>query len=335
MAMLAIIMAVMTVSTQAQRVVPATAKSTTVSPRIVGGYIVDPKNRPWMGAVLLTPSGSQTSSLCGCSYIGSADSYHYILTAAHCIPTSGSFSAAAYFLQNDLASTTDSDAITLTSGVDVSVHPDFTDSDNNFLQNDLAIIWFSDSDVNLPSPATLASSNFRDLQDGTEVTITGYGSLQYEGDNSDLNLRQTNVNIVSTSECSSDYSAGSQINEDMHICAGASGRDTCQGDSGGPLVYNITETDQVQIGITSFGYECAVNGYPGVYTRVSSYQSWIEDTVTSSASTSDTTLQFSNGGNSTLSPTPSHASRTGVASPFIGVVFVVSSLVLSALSGRT
>lgn len=42
-----------------------------------------------------------------------------------------------------------------------------------------------------------------------------------------------------------------------------------QGDSGGPLVANGS-----QIGIVSFGRPCAV-GYPDVYTRVSSFTSWI------------------------------------------------------------
>lgn len=43
-----------------------------------------------------------------------------------------------------------------------------------------------------------------------------------------------------------------------------------QGDSGGPLIH-----DDVQIGVVSFGQPCAV-GKPDVYTRVSSFVSWID-----------------------------------------------------------
>lgn len=32
----------------------------------------------------------------------------------------------------------------------------------------------------------------------------------------------------------------------------------------------------VLIGLVSYGYECATDGFPGVYTRVSSYIPWIE-----------------------------------------------------------
>jgi len=49
-----------------------------------------------------------------------------------------------------------------------------------------------------------------------------------------------------------------------------------QGDSGGPLVAmakgNLT---WYLIGVTSFGLSCADSEFPGVYTRVSSFQRWI------------------------------------------------------------
>ncbi len=57
--------------------------------------------------------------------------------------------------------------------------------------------------------------------------------------------------------------------------------DTCQGDSGGPLMAFVNNT-WILAGLTSFGYGCAEAGYPGVYTRVSSFISFINTNINSS-----------------------------------------------------
>jgi len=49
------------------------------------------------------------------------------------------------------------------------------------------------------------------------------------------------------------------------------GKDSCQGDSGGPLICN----GQL-CGIVSFGENCALPDFPGVYTKVSAYSDWIK-----------------------------------------------------------
>uniref|UniRef100_A0A3B4FHP3 Peptidase S1 domain-containing protein n=1 Tax=Pundamilia nyererei TaxID=303518 RepID=A0A3B4FHP3_9CICH len=62
---------------------------------------------------------------------------------------------------------------------------------------------------------------------------------------------------------------------DNMICAGlrTGGKDSCQ-DSGGPTV-SKQNGRWIQAGIVSFGEGCAEPNFPGVYTRVSQYQTWI------------------------------------------------------------
>ena len=50
------------------------------------------------------------------------------------------------------------------------------------------------------------------------------------------------------------------------------------GDSGGPLICE-TDGSPVLYGITSWGYGCALEGYPGVYAKVSAFSRWAEKTM--------------------------------------------------------
>ncbi|XP_011821443.1 PREDICTED: kallikrein-14 [Mandrillus leucophaeus] len=87
-------------------------------------------------------------------------------------------------------------------------------------------------------------------------------------------LQCVNISISPDEVCQKAYSKA--IAPGM-VCAGApqGGKDSCQGDSGGPLVCR----GQLQ-GLVSWGMErCALPGYPGVYTNLCKYRSWIEETM--------------------------------------------------------
>ena len=67
------------------------------------------------------------------------------------------------------------------------------------------------------------------------------------------------------------------------LCAGnlrGGGVDTCDGDSGGPMLRADGTGGWVEAGIVSWGVGCARPGYPGVYTRVSSFVGQITAAVT-------------------------------------------------------
>lgn len=99
-----------------------------------------------------------------------------------------------------------------------------------------------------------------------------YFFSQYEGSASSV-LLAAQVKIVEQTACARAYLRIATITASM-LCANATqpARDACQGDSGGPLVSN-----NLLVGIVSWGEGCAELSYPGVYTRVSSYYSWIHD----------------------------------------------------------
>ena len=106
------------------------------------------------------------------------------------------------------------------------------------------------------------------------AVVTGWGTLTYLGPRPDI-LQEVNVTTISSQECRANYSQD-RITDHM-ICATAVGRDSCQGDSGGPLAVLGQDGEYSQVGIVSWGKECARPGYPGVYTRLSSLRPWVEN----------------------------------------------------------
>ena len=75
---------------------------------------------------------------------------------------------------------------------------------------------------------------------------------------------------------------------DSRLCAGyidEGGVDACQGDSGGPLVCECKTDAPIYndrfclTGVVSVGRGCALPGYPGVYTRVTSFMDWIKSNM--------------------------------------------------------
>lgn len=49
--------------------------------------------------------------------------------------------------------------------------------------------------------------------------------------------------------------------------------DSCTGDSGGPLV---DLDDNVVYGLVSWGFDCAMYGFTGVYTNIPALREWID-----------------------------------------------------------
>ncbi|XP_058487290.1 trypsin-like isoform X1 [Solea solea] len=106
-----------------------------------------------------------------------------------------------------------------------------------------------------------------------QVSGWGYSSLD-EGQTS-FTLQTVTVPIISNARCNGSESYNGNITANM-ICAGfmTGGKDACKGDSGGPLVCGGRA-----YGIVSWGTGCGDAGFPGVYTAVSNFRRWIDQTI--------------------------------------------------------
>ncbi|WP_128379992.1 S1 family peptidase [Streptomyces cavernae] len=151
------------------------------------------------------------------------------------------------------------------------IHPSYTDATNG---DDVAVLTLSTS-MPYTTASYVTSSQTGVYAAGTTARILGWGTTSAGGSSSNQ-LRTATVPIVSNSSCASSY--GSNFVAGDMVCAGytSGGVDTCQGDSGGPLLIG-----GVLAGITSWGEGCATAGYPGVYTRLTTFSSLVTTQVNS------------------------------------------------------
>lgn len=115
-----------------------------------------------------------------------------------------------------------------------------------------------------------------DPQEGQPVTAIGWGSTR-KGSALPNALQQVTMQVTNA-KAQQAYPA--YFNAQRQIGAGVpyGGKDSCQGDSGGPLMYNNNGQWYVS-GVVSFGRDCALSNYPGVYTRTSAYLNWIRNKI--------------------------------------------------------
>ncbi|XP_069102738.1 prostasin-like [Argopecten irradians] len=238
--------------------------------KIVGGSVASHGEFPWQVSVRYN-----NQHLCGGTLVDS----QWVVTAAHCFEDLSTRHGWTVGVGMHDQHHVYSSSIHHVSSV--VVHTGYNSRTNH---NDIAMMKLSspvDLSGNYIRAACLPNTN--ENFDSDTCTVTGWGATYYdEHGRAPLTryLEKVNVPIITNSQC--EYFLGRNSVYSGNICAGftAGGKDACQGDSGGPLVCKHNGVYKLA-GVVSWGYGCGDARTPGVYTRVSSFISWIQQTKNS------------------------------------------------------
>ncbi|KAG7200785.1 hypothetical protein KM043_003160 [Ampulex compressa] len=229
--------------------------------RIIGGRPADPREWPWMAALLK----QDVIQYCG----GVLITDRHILTAAHCVYKYRPRDIKVRLGEYDLTSNEETRSLDF-AVTETRIHRDF---DYGTYENDIAI-------VKIHRPTTFNAyiwpvclPPIRQSFENKNAVVTGWGTQYYGGPASTV-LMEVAVPIWPQDKCARSFT---QRIPNTAMCAGAyeGGRDACQGDSGGPLLHQLANGRWVNVGIVSWGIRCGEPGRPGIYTRVNAYLDWI------------------------------------------------------------
>ncbi|XP_077301734.1 chymotrypsin-2-like [Arctopsyche grandis] len=220
--------------------------------RVVGGSNADDGAVPYQVSL----RSSFNSHFCG----GSIISPRTILTAAHCLAGRSASNTVVVVGTNTLNA-----GGTRYQATSLKVKEDYNARD---IINDLGLVILS-QDIEFGDKVKAIELG-RDYTDGgATVVLSGWGTTSYPG-TAPNNLQIISLLTQTYEQCKSANAAVNIVVESQICTLTKRGEGACHGDSGGPL----TAGGKV-VGIVSWGMPCAV-GFPDVFTRVSSFTTWID-----------------------------------------------------------
>ncbi|XP_034480984.1 ovochymase-1-like [Drosophila innubila] len=240
--------------------------------RIINGFHASPKQFPYQ-VLLNLQTDTERGPFCG----GVIISKRIILTAAHCIIDDLNIIIIYFGAVDRFNIKEPGQQRLIVKRKNCVVHPEWEISQRI---NDIALIKLP-ADLQFDEyiqPAKLPDPT--ELYENASGVVSGWGrTVGSDQQSYSKQLQYYNVTVLSNEECRSiinKYDPGSFFPASW-ICLKPSESSPCNGDSGGPLVIRNEDGTRTLLGLTSFllDNECSLNR-PSVYTRVSSFLSWIE-----------------------------------------------------------
>lgn len=225
-----------------------------ISPRIIGGVDAADGEFPFF-------VHSAENNTCG----GSLIHPDIVLTAAHCEGLNGPFRPGVFVYIGSNARRPDSSV----ERIQIQSLVKHFNYDRRTLENDIMLIKLAQ-----PSRASTFIKVNPDPNipvTGQSVTAIGVGRMTNLGLIAER-LQKVQVLVVDHETCASAHRR--TVNNHTMLCATDLRKDACAGDSGGPLFNGLT-----QYGIISWGEGCGNTDFPGVYTRLSTYTEWIQESI--------------------------------------------------------
>ncbi|CAH1786681.1 unnamed protein product [Owenia fusiformis] len=233
------------------------------SSQIISGVEAIKGEFPSMLSLQRFNSATGWSHVCGATLIN----FEHSITAATCFLQSSN--ATEYRVVaglHELVNTPEQQFLTVST---IDINPSFANDPANGYPNNIAVLRHQAATrtayvnvIALPTTATYYDQF---------CNITGWG--RYEGGEPAPVLRRAMDRVINDLDCNAAYPT-ININYNYHICFGDGQISACGVDHGGPIICPEPQGSPAIAGVNSFNDISCQNG-PSVYTRVSTYLTWI------------------------------------------------------------